>query len=120
MIYTHAAALLAGVAIGATSAWQVQTWRQGHAERARLEHEAEVQRHRARVADTAAAGHEADRAELRTAFRTIYSEVERVVEKPIYRNVCFDTDGLRALDAAIGGAAPGESPGAVPPAGGTD
>lgn len=120
MIYTYVAAALIGLAIGGTAGWQVQGWRQDRIERARLEREAEVRRHQARVADSAAAAHEADKARHRVEFQTIYSEVERVVEKPIYRNVCLDPDGLRALDAAIRGTAAGEPAAAVPPAGGTD
>ena len=52
--------------------------------------------------DVAAVGHEADKATLRTKFLTITQEVERVVEKPIYRNICFDDDGLRLIAAATG------------------
>ena len=51
--------------------------------------------------DQAATGLEADKAQIRTQFRTITKEVDRVVEKPVYRNVCFDDDGLRLIRAAI-------------------
>lgn len=40
MLYTHLAAALAGLAIGATGAWQAQSWRQGANERDRLAAEA--------------------------------------------------------------------------------
>lgn len=52
--------------------------------------------------DVAAVGHEADKAKIRTEFLTITEEVERVVEKPVYRNICFDADGLRLIAAATG------------------
>lgn len=52
--------------------------------------------------DVAATGHESDKAQLRTQFKTITEEVDRVVQKPVYLNVCFDDDGLRAAQAAIG------------------
>lgn len=52
--------------------------------------------------DVAAVGHETDKAKIRTEFRTITQEVERVVEKPVYRNICFDDDGLRLIAAATG------------------
>ena len=68
--------------------------------------------------DRAATGHEADKAQIRTEFLTITQEVERVVEKPIYRDrdplrpdagLCLDDDGLRLVRAAIGApAAPGQ------------
>jgi hydroxylamine reductase (hybrid-cluster protein) len=31
----------------------------------------------------------------------IEREVERIVERPVYRNVCFDADGLRIVNDAI-------------------
>lgn len=53
--------------------------------------------------DTAATGHEADKAQIRTQIKTITKEVDRVVEKPVYRDtVCFDDDGLRLVRAALG------------------
>lgn len=52
--------------------------------------------------DKAAAGHEADKVRIRTEFLTITEEVERVVEKPVYRDICFDDDGLRIIGAALG------------------
>lgn len=71
--------------------------------------------------DVAAAGHQADEREIRTEFITITEEVERVVEKPVYRDVCLDDDGLRALRAAIGpGAAASEPARAVPGPAATD
>lgn len=53
--------------------------------------------------DVAAAGHEADKTKIQTQFLTITKEVERVVEKPVYSNICFDDDGLRVITTAING-----------------
>jgi hypothetical protein len=65
--------------------------------------------------DVAATGHERDKAQIRTEFLTITQEVERVVQKPFYRDECFDDDGLQQLRAAAGGAASaGEPARAVP------
>jgi hypothetical protein len=33
--------------------------------------------------------------------RTVY--VDKIVDRPVYRNQCFDADGLRCLNAAIVG-----------------
>ena len=60
--------------------------------------------------DQAAVAHEADKAKIRTEFLTITQEVERVVEKPVYRDVCFDDDGLRLIGAAISGRASASEP----------
>lgn len=32
-----------------------------------------------------------------------YVEVQKIVERPVYRNVCLDDDGLQELNAAIAG-----------------
>lgn len=47
-----------------------------------------------------------------------YAAVKQIVEKPVYRNVCLDPDGLRELNGAIRAANGGASEGvdrAVPP-----
>ena len=46
---------------------------------------------------------EAANAKRKIVYRTITKEVDRVVERPVYRNVCLDDGGLRCLDAAIRG-----------------
>lgn len=49
------------------------------------------------------------RAETEIIYRTIKERVDHVVEKPIYRNICIDDDGLRELSAAISAANPAAS-----------
>lgn len=44
------------------------------------------------------------------SVKELYHETERVVERPVYRNVCDDADGLRILDQAAA-VANGEDPG---------
>lgn len=53
----------------------------------------------------AATGYEKDKVRIHTEFVPITQEVERVVEKPVYRDVCLDADGLRILSQAIDAAA---------------
>lgn len=115
MIYTHLAAFLIGAAVAGAGAWKVQNWRADAQEKERLEQAAEKRRIDAKTIDTAATGHEADKREIRTEFLTITQEVERVVEKPVYRDVCLDADGLRVLaDAIAPRAAASEPARAVP------
>jgi predicted metalloprotease len=106
VIQTHLVAALVAALVGFGSAWQVQDWRFGAAERDRIEAAQEVERLRAAQADAASSAHEQERAENRAKFRVIYKDVERVVEKPVYRDrECFDSDGLRILSEAISGGA---------------
>lgn len=50
-----------------------------------------------------------------TIVREITREVPKIVDRPVYRNVCVDADGVRligrAVEAANGRAAGGRSPG---------
>ena len=52
-------------------------------------------------ADTSAANFETDKVKNETRTRTITLEVEKIVERPVYLNACFEPDGLRALNRAI-------------------
>lgn len=116
MIWTHVAAAILAALIAFAGGWKVQDWRYGSKEAERLQLVAEQARKNERKADAGAAGHEADKAGIKTQFITITKEAERVIlEKPMYRNVCLDDDGLRILARAIGGQrAPGEPAPALP------
>lgn len=93
------AAVAAVLAFGA--AWKVQDWRHDAAELERREDAAEVERLRARKADTAAVSHEEFKERERVVYQVITETVDRIVERPVYRNVCLDADGLAALKQAI-------------------
>lgn len=64
----------------------------------------------AQAADAKAA--EAD-VQRETIVREITREVPRIIDRPVYRNVCVDADGVRligrAVEAANGGAPAGRS-----------
>ena len=51
----------------------------------------------------AAADLQAERSKKKVVIeqRTVY--VDKIVERPVYRNQCFDADGMRCLNAAIAG-----------------
>ena len=64
--------------------------------------------------DAAAVKHERYKAAVEVRERIVRVEVDRVVEKAVYRNVCLDDDGLRILAADIAAReAPGKPAGAV-------
>jgi len=98
-IYLAAAAFIAFTS--ATAAWKVQSWRHDAQELARVEDARELAKLQRQAANSASAGHEADKTRIETEFLTITQEVERVIEKPVYRNICLDPDGLRAHAAAV-------------------
>lgn len=116
MIWTHAAAALAGAAIAFGGAWKVQDWRYGAKEAARLSAAVQAEKARDKASYEAATTFEKGRTRVETVFNTITETVEVIVDRPVYRNVCLDPDGVQALrDAAAETAAPG-SGGTLPTA----
>lgn len=105
------AAIFAAVAsvLGFLAGWNVQAWRYQAAQADALQAQADKKDENATTADTAAQAHEADKAATRVEFRTVYRDVEKIVERPVYRSQCLDADGLRALSRAIGASAPAAS-----------
>lgn len=115
MIYTHAFAAIAGAAIAFAGAYQLQEWRYGAKEAARLSAAVEAEKARDKASYDAATTFEKGRNRVETVYQTIAETVEVIVDRPVYRDtVCFDPDGLRAIrDATAETAAPSTS-GAVP------
>lgn len=107
-MFTHLRILLATIAVAgvlggaAWGGWHLRDMKAAHEDAQRVEAAAELERLRGVQADAAAGGHEADKARIRTEFVTITETLEHVIEKPVYRNVCFDADGLRTLAHALG------------------
>lgn len=115
MLYTHLAAALAGAAIGFGGAYQLQNWRYGAIEAKRLSAAVEAEKARDKASYAAANTFEKGRTHVETVFQTITETVEVIVDRPVYRQQCFDDDGLRTLRSAVEAAAPSPG-GTVPPA----
>ena len=65
---------------------------------------AEEQRKREQELSTLAAKALADeRAKRKVVIQTRTQYVEKIVDRPVYSNVCVDADGLRCIAAAING-----------------
>jgi len=101
-MFGYVVTALVAAFLACSGTWKVQDWRYASKEAERLEAARESARMNARVADVASEKFEVAREKIRTEFLVVTSEVEKIVEKPIYRNVCLDDDGLRALSAALG------------------
>ena len=114
MIQTHLIAALAAAVIAFGAGWQVRAWKAGAEEATRLQAEQSDAAKRALRTDQAAVKHEATKAAIRQQIQTITQEVERVIEKPVYRNVCLDDDGLRLITEAL--TDPGQPAPAMPAA----
>jgi hypothetical protein len=97
---TVAVAFVAGAVISGVAAFQVQAWRWGAADAARLEAQAEAQRLQARVADEAAARHEAEKAAIAAQRRTITKEVVKLTERESMQAQCLDAAALELVRQA--------------------
>lgn len=108
-----AIALVAGLVLGFGAGWRVQGWRMDAALADIERKQQAAEDARAEKADTAAESHAKNSEAIRTEVQTVIREVPRVVEKPVYRNVCLDADGLRLIRQALGDRAAGEPAPAV-------
>ena len=96
-MYAAAGALAAGLAGG----YYLRDLQADAADKQRIEQAARDAARRAEHADQSAAGYETAKAADEVRERIVVKEVTRVVEKPVYRNVCIDADGLRILASDI-------------------
>ncbi len=53
-------------------------------------------------ADAAISTLETGNAKARVVYRTIRETVDKLVDRPVYLQSCFDDDGLRLVNAALG------------------
>lgn len=97
------ATLLVGVAAGSWGAWQVQNWRQNTIELQRIQRAAKDTARNVEIQDRATGTYVQEQANAKTIYQRITVEVDKIVERPVYRDQCFDADGLRQLGAAIAG-----------------
>lgn len=56
---------------------------------------------------------EAKKDERQIVYKTITKTVDRIVDRPVYRNECIDDDGLLAVNAALKGRTPAKPDAAV-------
>ena len=55
-----------------------------------------------------------DRVQTQIVYKTITKYVDRIIDRPVYSNVCFDNDGVQLYNDSIEGTNPGESPTELP------
>jgi hypothetical protein len=115
MIYTHAAAAAVALVLGFGAGWKTQGWRWEAAEAERLRTNA-TELHRATERAGAAAGtFETKRSANEIQYRTVTRTIEKIIDRPVYLQQCFDDDGLRNLNEQISaGTNSGESSAAMP------
>lgn len=106
-------AALAAVIFAAGAAGGIK-WHAGQdaiAEVKRVAAAQEITQENERLANGAATGFETDRTKNETRTRIITVEVEKIIDRPVYRAVCLDADGLQLIAAAIQRRDPASQPG---------
>jgi len=116
-MYVYLLAALLALSVGFGSGWKVRAWKASSDDADRVSQVAHDAAVKAERVDTAATAHEAFKAAVQVREHIVYREVERVIEKPVYSNVCLDDDGLRIIAADIAArTAPSEPAPALPSA----
>lgn len=100
-----AIALAVGIAIGAGPAWKLTA--DHYRAKAAAAELAAAEAYQARTVElnAIAAQLEQARHDRKTVYRTITRDVEKVVTRDVYRNVCLDPDGVRIVNDALAGRA---------------
>lgn len=88
--------LIGAYAFGRADGQHIEQGKQAATERA-VRAEAELRTTKLVAGETAAQTAETQRQQ---SVREVYRETSTITERPVYRNVCVDPDGLRALDRA--------------------
>lgn len=102
-LYLLTALSIACTLFGFAGGWKVQGWRQAALEHTRqVQQQRDTQKRLDRVAE-AATSHEDFKAKEDIRYVERIKVVQKIVERPVYRNTCFDDDGMRELNAAIRG-----------------
>jgi len=114
MLYHYAATALIAVGVGFAGGWKTQDWRYGAIEAKRLSAIAEAEKKRDKASYGASVTFEKGRTQVETRYQTITETIEKIVDRPIYRNVCLDPDGLQALRNAAAETATPEPSRTVP------
>jgi hypothetical protein len=109
---------IAALALGGTLGWRVHAWKDAADERDAIQaHQRDFLR-REKEQYVAAADHEKARTRIEFIDREVTKEIDRVVEKPVYRELCLDDDGLRLANQAIAATGAASQPGPAVPASG--
>ena len=97
LLITGVCTFLFGLGIG----WTVNDLKRDADDKDRIEQEAKKKDKQVNTAQVASTGFEAKRTANEVRYRTVTVTLEKVVERPVYLNQCFDDDGLRILNDQI-------------------
>lgn len=100
-LYTYVATGLIALVLGFGSGWKTQGWRWDASEKQRIEQEAKERQRQLERAHASSSVFESKRSANETKYRTVTVTVKEIVDRPVYRNICLDDDGLRVINDQI-------------------
>lgn len=100
-LYTYVATALVALALGFGSGWKTQGWRWDASEKQRIEQEAKERQKQLDRANKSSGAFEAKRTANEVKYRTVTITLKEIVDRPVYRNICLDDDGLRIFNDQI-------------------
>jgi len=108
------AVVLVVAGLGFGGGWLVNGWRYEAKESKRLAQAVEAANRRDKASYDASVNFEKGKEHVRTVFQKIEVEVEKIVTRTEYRDMCLDPDGLRVLARAVAETATGQPDASVP------
>ncbi len=84
-----------------TGVYKVKRWGANEVRAEWNEANVQARKREAEASAKAAAELEAERQKRKVVIETRTRYVDKIVDRPVYRNVCLDVDGLRCIAAAI-------------------
>lgn len=102
-MYVYAALLAAGLFTGFVGGWKTNGWRHDAAMHAAKVQQARDTQKRIDRIDEAAADHEQFKAAEDIRYVETIKVVTKLVDRPVYRNVCLDDTGRMLINSAIRG-----------------
>lgn len=98
---TATIAAVLGLLIGGAGSWVVQGWRYDAALLKDQQTRAAAVVKAEDKANTAAETHEQVKVQIEYRDRVVQKKVVEYIDRPVYKNVCIDQDGLDALNELI-------------------
>lgn len=103
-LYMLVGGVLVSLAMGFAGGWRTHSWKVAADAAETAEATAAEAARRAEQHDAAEVAFEKGRASAEVREVEVVKEVVRVVSKPVYRDMCFDADGVRILTEDIAAA----------------
>jgi hypothetical protein len=94
-------AFLVSLVLGFSGGWSAKGWYVDSKELSVKKAEEVIEAKKEEQIDKVTDQHEKDKEEARVVYRTITKTVDKIVEKPVYLNQCFEEEGLEQINKAL-------------------